>query len=77
MGIGPFFAMPRLLERHGLKVDDIGIWGSLNEAFCRAGDLLAVDRLGIDPEKLNVDGGAIAVATPYGHERRAPSPATH
>ncbi len=64
MGIGPVFAVPRLLERHGLTVDDIGLW-ELNEAFavqvvyCR-------DRLGIDPEKLNVDGGAIAVGHPYG-----------
>src|SRR5246500_5728270 len=59
MGIGPVFAVPRLLKRHGLKVADIDLW-ELNEAFavqvgyCR-------DRLGIDPEKLNVDGGAIAV----------------
>ncbi|GAB4353099.1 MAG: acetyl-CoA C-acyltransferase [Oricola sp.] len=64
MGIGPVFAVPRLLDRHGLKVDDIGIW-ELNEAFavqvvyCR-------DRLGIDPQKLNVNGGAIAVGHPYG-----------
>ena len=64
MGIGPVFAVPRLLERHGLKVDDIDLW-ELNEAFavqvvyCR-------DRLGIPMEKLNVDGGAIAIGHPYG-----------
>jgi acetyl-CoA acetyltransferase family protein len=64
MGIGPVFAVPRLLRRHGLSVDDIGLW-ELNEAFavqviyCRT-------RLGIDPEKLNVDGGAISVGHPYG-----------
>ncbi len=64
MGIGPVFAVPRLLERHGLKMDDIDLW-ELNEAFavqvvyCR-------DRLGIPHERLNVDGGAIAVGHPYG-----------
>jgi len=64
MGIGPVFAVPRLLKRHGLSIDDIGLW-ELNEAFavqvvyCR-------DRLGIDPDKLNVNGGAISVGHPYG-----------
>ena len=64
MGIGPVFAVPRLLERHGLTVDDIDLW-ELNEAFavqvvyCR-------DRLGIPMEKLNVDGGSIAIGHPYG-----------
>ena len=64
MGIGPVFAVPKLLHAHGLKVDDIGLW-ELNEAFasqalyCRA-------KLGIDNDKLNVDGGAIAVGHPYG-----------
>lgn len=64
MGIGPVFAVPRLLERAGLKVNDIGLW-ELNEAFavqvihCR-------DRLGIPDDRLNVDGGAIAVGHPYG-----------
>jgi acetyl-CoA C-acetyltransferase len=64
MGIGPVFAVPRLLERFGLKVDDIGLW-ELNEAFavqvvyCR-------DRLGIPLERLNVDGGAISIGHPYG-----------
>jgi acetyl-CoA acetyltransferase family protein len=64
MGIGPVFAVPKLLKRHGLKVDDIGLW-ELNEAFavqvvyCR-------DRLGIDPNKLNVNGGSIAIGHPFG-----------
>jgi acetyl-CoA C-acetyltransferase len=64
MGIGPVFAVPRLLERFGLKVDDIDLW-ELNEAFavqvvyCR-------DRLGIPMDKLNVDGGAISIGHPYG-----------
>ncbi|OJU31827.1 MAG: acetyl-CoA acetyltransferase [Rhizobiales bacterium 68-8] len=64
MGIGPVFAVPRLLERHGLKVDDIGLW-ELNEAFA-VQVIYCRDRLGIDPAKLNVDGGAIAVGHPYG-----------
>ena len=64
MGIGPVFAVPKLLERTGKRVDDIGLW-ELNEAFavqvvyCR-------DRLGIADERLNVDGGAIALGHPYG-----------
>jgi len=64
MGIGPVFAVPRLLERNGLKIDDIGLW-ELNEAFavqvvyCR-------DKLGIPGELLNVDGGAISIGHPYG-----------
>ena len=64
MGIGPVFAVPRLLERHGLKVDDIDLW-ELNEAFA-VQVLFCRDRLGIDPAKLNVNGGAIAVGHPYG-----------
>jgi len=64
MGIGPVFAVPRLLERHGLKVDDIGLW-ELNEAFA-VQVLYCRDRLGIDPERLNVSGGAIALGHPYG-----------
>ncbi len=64
MGIGPVFAVPRLLERHGLTVDDIGLW-ELNEAFA-VQVIYCRDRLGIDPEKLNVNGGAIAVGHPYG-----------
>jgi acetyl-CoA C-acetyltransferase len=64
MGIGPVFAVPRLLERHGLKVSDIDLW-ELNEAFavqvvyCR-------DKLGIPMDRLNVDGGAISIGHPYG-----------
>jgi acetyl-CoA C-acetyltransferase len=64
MGIGPVFAVPRLLERFSLKVDDIDLW-ELNEAFavqvvyCR-------DRLGLPMERLNVDGGAISIGHPYG-----------
>ena len=64
MGIGPVFAVPRLLDRHGLRVADIDLW-ELNEAFavqvihCR-------DRLGIPMERLNVDGGSIAIGHPYG-----------
>lgn len=64
MGIGPVFAVPRLLERAGLKVDDIGLW-ELNEAFaCQV--LYCRDKLGIPDERLNVNGGAIAVGHPYG-----------
>jgi acetyl-CoA C-acetyltransferase len=64
MGIGPVFAVPRLLERHGLKVQDIDLW-ELNEAFaCQV--LYCADRLGIDHAKLNVDGGAISIGHPYG-----------
>jgi acetyl-CoA C-acetyltransferase len=64
MGIGPVFAIPRLLKRHGLKVDDIDIW-ELNEAFA-VQVIYCRDKLGIDPEKLNVSGGSIAVGHPYG-----------
>jgi acetyl-CoA C-acetyltransferase len=64
MGIGPVFAVPRLLERHGLTVQDIDLW-ELNEAFASQA-LYCRDRLGIDPDKLNVDGGAIAIGHPYG-----------
>ena len=64
MGIGPVFAVPRLLKRHGLKVDDIDLW-ELNEAFA-VQVLYCRDKLGIDPEKINVDGGAISVGHPYG-----------
>jgi len=64
MGIGPVFAVPRLLERAGLKVSDIGLW-ELNEAFaCQV--LYCRDKLGIPDELLNVNGGAIAVGHPYG-----------
>jgi len=64
MGIGPAFAVPRLLERHNLKVDDIDLW-ELNEAFA-VQVLYCRDRLGIDNEKLNVDGGAVSIGHPYG-----------
>jgi acetyl-CoA C-acetyltransferase len=64
MGIGPVFAVPRLLERAGLKVDDIGLW-ELNEAFA-VQVLYCRDRLGIPDDRLNVDGGAIAIGHPYG-----------
>ena len=64
MGIGPVFAVPRLLKRHGLKVDDIDLW-ELNEAFA-VQVLYCRDKLGIDPEKLNVNGGAISIGHPYG-----------
>ncbi|MCB1363781.1 MAG: acetyl-CoA C-acyltransferase [Rhodobacteraceae bacterium] len=64
MGIGPVFAVPRLLERHGLKVDDIDIW-ELNEAFASQA-LYCRDRLGIDDEKCNVNGGSIAIGHPFG-----------
>src|SRR5215216_1795663 len=64
MGIGPVYAIPKLLKRFGLKMDDIDLW-ELNEAFavqvayCR-------DKLGIPDEKLNVNGGAISIGHPYG-----------
>ncbi|MEO0682526.1 MAG: acetyl-CoA C-acyltransferase [Pseudomonadota bacterium] len=64
MGIGPVFAVPKLLEKHGLTVDDIDLW-ELNEAFASQA-LYCRDRLGIDPDKLNVDGGAISIGHPYG-----------
>jgi acetyl-CoA C-acetyltransferase len=64
MGIGPVFAVPRLLERFGLKIGDIDLV-ELNEAFA-VQVLYCRDKLGIDPEKLNVNGGAISVGHPYG-----------
>jgi acetyl-CoA C-acetyltransferase len=64
MGIGPVFAIPKLLQRHGLGVDDIGLW-ELNEAFASQA-IYCRDRLGIDPEKLNVNGGGIALGHPFG-----------
>ncbi|MBP8231414.1 MAG: acetyl-CoA C-acyltransferase [Rhizorhabdus sp.] len=64
MGIGPVFAIPKLLDRAGLTVDDIGLW-EINEAF--ASQLLYCrDKLGIDPARLNVDGGGIALGHPFG-----------
>ncbi|WP_322027952.1 acetyl-CoA C-acyltransferase [Burkholderia sp. BCC1977] len=64
MGIGPVFAIPLLLERHGLSIDDIGLW-ELNEAFA-VQVLYCRDKLGIADERLNVNGGAIALGHPYG-----------
>ncbi len=64
MGIGPVFAVPKLLQRHGLKMDDIGLW-ELNEAFA-VQTVYCRDRLGIPMERLNVDGGAISIGHPYG-----------
>jgi acetyl-CoA C-acetyltransferase len=64
MGIGPVFAVPRLLQRHGLKVDDIDLW-ELNEAFASQ-CLYSRDKLGIDPAIYNVNGGSIAIGHPFG-----------
>ena len=64
MGIGPVFAVPRLLERAGLKMDDIGLW-ELNEAFA-VQVIYCRDRLGIPSERLNVNGGSISIGHPYG-----------
>ncbi|MFW8637384.1 acetyl-CoA C-acyltransferase [Cribrihabitans pelagius] len=64
MGIGPVFAVPRLLERHGLTVSDIDLW-ELNEAFASQA-LYCRDRLGIDPEICNVNGGSISIGHPFG-----------
>jgi acetyl-CoA C-acetyltransferase len=64
MGIGPVFAVPKLLERTGTKIDDIGLW-ELNEAFA-VQVIYCRDRLGIPDDRLNVNGGAIAVGHPYG-----------
>jgi acetyl-CoA C-acetyltransferase len=64
MGIGPVFAVPKLLQRHGLSVDDIGLW-ELNEAFaCQV--IYSRDQLGIDNDKLNVNGGSISIGHPFG-----------
>jgi len=64
MGIGPVFAVPKLLKEHGLTVNDIGLW-ELNEAFA-VQVIYCRDQLGIDNEKLNVNGGAISIGHPYG-----------
>jgi acetyl-CoA C-acetyltransferase len=64
MGIGPIYAIPKLLKQHRLTVNDIGLW-ELNEAFaCQA--LYCRDKLGIDPERYNVNGGSISIGHPYG-----------
>jgi acetyl-CoA C-acetyltransferase len=64
MGIGPVFAVPKLLARTGVNIDDVGLW-ELNEAFA-VQVIYCRDKLGIPDERLNVDGGAIAVGHPYG-----------
>ncbi|MGH6640612.1 MAG: acetyl-CoA C-acyltransferase [Polaromonas sp.] len=64
MGIGPVFAVPKLLARHGLKVDDIDLW-ELNEAFASQ-SIYCQEKLGIPTERLNVDGGAISIGHPFG-----------
>src|SRR5947209_10635039 len=64
MGIGPVFAIPKLLTRTGLKIDDIDLW-ELNEAFASQ-CLYCRDKLGIDPDKYNVNGGSISIGHPYG-----------
>jgi acetyl-CoA acetyltransferase family protein len=64
MGIGPVFAVPKLLKRHGLKVDDIDVW-ELNEAFASQ-VVYCRDRLGLDPAKLNKNGGSISIGHPFG-----------
>lgn len=64
MGVGPVFAVPRLLDRHGLKTGDIGLW-EINEAFASQ-VLYCRERLGIDPDRFNVNGGGISIGHPYG-----------
>ena len=64
MGVGPIKAVPKLLSRHGLKVDDIDLW-ELNEAFASQ-TVYCMDQLGLDPAKTNVNGGAISIGHPYG-----------
>ncbi|MBB4210474.1 acetyl-CoA acetyltransferase family protein [Rhodothalassium salexigens DSM 2132] len=64
MGIGPVLAVPKLLANHGLSVDDIDLW-ELNEAFAVQA-LYCRDRLGLDPDRVNVNGGAISIGHPYG-----------
>jgi acetyl-CoA C-acetyltransferase len=64
MGIGPVFAIPKLLKNTGIKMDDVGLW-ELNEAFA-VQVIYCRDKLGIPNERLNVNGGAIAVGHPYG-----------
>jgi acetyl-CoA C-acetyltransferase/acetyl-CoA acyltransferase len=64
MGIGPVYAVPKLLARHGLRVEDIGLW-ELNEAFASQ-VVYCRDRLGLDPDRLNVNGGSISIGHPFG-----------
>jgi acetyl-CoA acetyltransferase len=69
MGIGPVFAVPKLLSRCGLRMSDVDLW-ELNEAFA-VQVIYCRDRLGIDPEKLNVNGGSIAIGHPFGSAQSA------
>ena len=64
MGIGPIFAIPKLLARNGLSMDDIGLW-EINEAF-GVQVLYCAEQLGIPDDRLNVNGGAISIGHPYG-----------
>jgi acetyl-CoA acyltransferase len=64
MGIGPVYAVPKLLARHGLRVEDVDVW-ELNEAFASQ-VVYCRDRLGLDPERLNVNGGSISIGHPFG-----------
>jgi acetyl-CoA acetyltransferase len=64
MGIGPVYAVPKLLKRHGLSINDIDVW-ELNEAFASQ-VIYCRDRLGLDPAKLNVNGGSISIGHPFG-----------
>jgi acetyl-CoA acyltransferase len=64
MGIGPVYAVPKLLKRHGLKIDDIDVW-ELNEAFASQ-VIYCRDKLGLDPAKLNPNGGSISIGHPFG-----------
>ena len=64
MGIGPVFAVPKLLQREGVKIDDIDLW-ELNEAFASQA-VYCAETLGLPEDRLNVDGGAISVGHPYG-----------
>jgi acetyl-CoA acetyltransferase len=70
MGVGPVFAIPKLLRRTGLSSEDIGLW-ELNEAFASQA-LNCRDQLGLDPHRVNVNGGAISVGHPYGMTGAAP-----
>src|SRR5437016_14416246 len=64
MGIGPVFAVPKLLKRQGIKLDDVDVW-ELNEAF--ASQVVYIrDKLGLDPAKLNPNGGSISIGHPFG-----------
>jgi len=64
MGIGPVYAIPKLLKRQGLKIEDIDLW-ELNEAFA-VQVIYCRDKLGLDPEKLNINGGSVAIGHPFG-----------